>query len=83
MIACGWRDITPQGTLRAVYAFGFIRLEYHAACQTWRARAGDAEWGPPDHCPARALRLCHCPVPALEDMAEASKAMTTGTLARR
>ena len=76
LIAHGWRDLTPRGTLRAVYAFGFVRLEYHATCETWRAKVGGNEWGYPAPTMAAALARCSVPPPAVDDVRLALATLT-------
>jgi hypothetical protein len=76
LLAAGWTDTTAPPSLSAEYRHGIVRLEYHATCETWRAKVGGNEWGYPAPTMAAALARCSVPPPAVDDVRLALATLT-------
>lgn len=76
MTDAGWTETATAPSMSAEYRLGIVRLEFHALCETWRARVGSQEWGHDASTPERALTLCLCPSPAADDMRAARESLT-------
>lgn len=76
LLAAGWTDTTAPPSLSAEYRYGIVRLEYHATCETWRAKVGGNEWGYPAPTMAAALARCSVPPPAVDDVRLALATLT-------
>jgi hypothetical protein len=76
LLAAGWTDTTAPPSLSAEYRYGIVRLEYHATCETWRAKVGGNEWGYPAPTMAAAFARCSVPPPAVDDVRLALATLT-------
>jgi hypothetical protein len=76
LLAAGWTDTTAPPSLSAEYRHGIVRLEYHATCESWRAKVGGNEWGYPAPTMAAALARCSVPLPAVDDVRLALATLT-------
>jgi hypothetical protein len=76
LLAAGWTDTTAPPSLSAEYRHGVVRLEYHATCESWRAKVGGNEWGYPAPTPTDALARCPVPPPAVDDVRLALATLT-------
>jgi hypothetical protein len=76
LLAAGWTDTTAPPSLSAEYRHGIVRLEYHATCETWRAKVGGNEWGYPAPTMAAAFARCSVPPPAVDDVRLALATLT-------
>jgi hypothetical protein len=76
LLAAGWTDTTAPPSLSAEYRHGIVRLEYHATCDTWRAKVGGNEWGYPAPTMAAAFARCSVPPPAVDDVRLALATLT-------
>jgi hypothetical protein len=76
LLAAGWTDTTAPPSLSAEYRHGVVRLEYHATCESWRAKVGGNEWGYPAPTMAAAFARCSVPPPAVDDVRLALATLT-------
>ena len=76
LLAAGWTDTTAPPSLSAEYRHGIVRLEYHATCESWRAKVGGNEWGYPAPTMTAAFARCSVPPPAVDDVRLALATLT-------